>query len=107
MTTEGRPDWTEANQKFWNKTYEQQRRDRLADAVGDYLTCEDTDARQCYEEMLAEVDDWINYHKKFMNKAVKLKELLLGHRDATLDFPHWPGEATNKEFLQENTHERD
>ena len=35
-------------QKDWNQEYYNQRRDRLADAVGDYLTCDSTSARQCY-----------------------------------------------------------
>lgn len=86
MTIEGRPHFTEANEKFWNKTYEQQRRDRLADAVGDYLTCESTDARQCYEDMLAEIDGWIDYHQKFLNKATKLKKLIMGDYDSTVEF---------------------
>lgn len=86
MTIEGRPHFTEANEKFWNKTYEQQRRDRFADAVGDYLTCEDTDARQCYEEMLAEIDGWIEYHQRFLNKATKLKKLVMGDYDSTVEF---------------------
>jgi hypothetical protein len=63
-----------------DNTYEKQRRDRLAEAVGDYLTCEDTDARRCYEEMLAEVDSWVEYHQKYMEKALALKRLLLGER---------------------------
>ena len=66
--------------KFFADTYQKQRRDRLADAVGDYLTCEETDARQCYEEMLAEVDSWVEYHQKNMEKALALKRLLLGER---------------------------
>ena len=59
------------------ETYYNQRRDRLADAVGDYLTCDDTSARQCYEEMLAEVDGWINHHRQHLNKAQALKDLLI------------------------------
>ena len=81
-------------------TYEQQRRDRLSDIVGDYLTCEKTEARACYEEILSEVDGWIEYHKKFLDKAVNLKELLLGHRPIDLS------NINNKEFLQETIPER-
>lgn len=89
MTTEARP------QKDWMETYYNQRRDRLADAVGDYLTCDDTSARQCYEEMLAEVDGWINHHRQHLNKAQALKDLLMGENDVTIDFP------SNKQFLTE------
>ena len=97
MTIEARP------QKDWMETYYNQRRDRLADAVGDYLTCDATSARQCYEEMLAEVDGWIKHHRQHLNKAQALKDLLMGERNANMDFPHWPGEVTEKQFLQENT----
>ena len=97
MTIEGRPE------KDWNQEYYNQRRDRLADTVGDYLTCDSTSARQCYEEMLAEIDGWIKHHREGMNKAQALKNLLMGHRDVSMDFPHWPGEVTSKQFLQENT----
>ena len=90
-------------QKDWNQEYYNQRRDRLADAVGDYLTCDSTSARQCYEEMLAEVDGWIKHHRQHLSKAQALKDLLMGERNANMDFPHWPGEVTEKQFLQENT----
>ena len=75
---EGRPDMT---QDDWNKKFYNQRRDRLADSVADYLTCDSTDARQCYEEILAEVDSWVEHHRKGMEKAIALKSLLLGHRE--------------------------
>ena len=65
-------------------TYEHQRRCRMGDAISDYLSDDKVDARRCYEEMLAEVDDVIEYHKTSLGKAVKLKELMLGHRD--IDF---------------------
>ena len=83
-------------QKDWNQEYYNQRRDRLADAVGDYLTCDTTSARQCYEEMLAEVDGWIKHHRQHLNKAQALKDLLMGERNANIEFP-------TKQFLQENT----
>lgn len=98
MTIEGRPDFT----KDWQQEFYNQRRDRLADAVGEYITCDNTDARQCYEEILAEIDAWVKYYSTGMKKATALKELLLGHRDVSMDFPHWPGEVTNKQFIQEN-----
>ena len=62
------------------KTYAQQRRDRMADAIGDYLTDEDVDARQAYEEILAEVQTWIDYHQKFLIKAQNLYALMQGER---------------------------
>lgn len=62
------------------KTYAEQRRDRMGDAIGDYLTDEDVDARQAYEEMLAEVQTWIDYHQKFLVKAQNLYALMQGER---------------------------
>ena len=62
------------------KTYAEQRRDRMGDAIGDYLTDEDVDARQAYEEILAEVQTWIDYHQKFLVKAQNLYALMQGER---------------------------
>ena len=62
------------------KTYAQQRRDRMGDAIGDYLTDEDVDARQAYEEILAEIQTWIDYHQKFLVKAQNLYALMQGER---------------------------
>ncbi len=62
------------------KSYEAQRRDRLADAIGDYLTDESIDARQAYEEILSEVQGWVSYHEKFLVKAQNLYALLQGER---------------------------
>ncbi len=49
-------------------------------AIGDYLTDEDVDARQAYEEILAEVQTWIDYHQKFLVKAQNLYALMQGER---------------------------
>ena len=67
------------------KTYEAQRKDRMGDAIGDYLTDEKIDARTCYEDMLSEVQSWIDYHRTFLKKAETLKELMLGQRPDQLD----------------------
>lgn len=61
-------------------TYAKQRRDRVGDAIGDYLADEAADARQTYEEMLQEVQFWIDYHKKFLVKAQNLYALMNGER---------------------------
>ena len=57
----------------------------MGDAIGDYLTDEKVDARVCYEEMLSEVESWIDYHRKYLTKAETLKELMLGNRPAQLE----------------------
>jgi deoxyhypusine synthase len=72
---------TETN---WSHEYSKQRKDRMQDAIDDYLHDDKVSARQTYEEMLSCIDDVIGYHKTSMERAVKLKELMLGHRE--IDF---------------------
>jgi hypothetical protein len=83
MTIEGRPE-LKGTESFLQKTYEKQRQCRMQDAIDDYLQDDKVSARQTYEEMLSCVNDVIEYHRKSMNRAVKLKELMLGHRDIDL-----------------------
>lgn len=66
-------------------SYSQQRKHRMGDCILDYISDEEVDARQCYEEMLDEVNSIITYHKTQMRKAVQLKEYMLGHRPIDLD----------------------
>ena len=80
---EGRPE-IKGSEDFLRKTYEGQRKDRMQDCIDDYLQDDKVSARQTYEEMLSCVNDVIEYHRKSMNRAVKLKELMLGHRDIDL-----------------------
>ena len=65
------------------KTYQQQRKDRMGDAIGDYLTDEEVSARQTYEEILSEIQSWIDYHQKHLTKAKALYALMQG--DTTPD----------------------
>ena len=81
MTIEGRS-WLGPD-----KTYEKQRKDRMGDAIGDYLTDEAVSSRQIYEEMLSEVQEWIDYHRKFLTKAEHLREYLMGNRPIDLETP--------------------
>tara|TARA_A100001201_G_scaffold77605_1_gene69822 strand:+ start:85 stop:378 length:294 start_codon:yes stop_codon:yes gene_type:complete len=81
MTIEGRP------YLGLDKTYEKQRKDRMGDAIGDYLTDEAVSSRQIYEEMLSEVQEWIDYHRKFLTKAEHLREYLMGNRPVDLEAP--------------------
>jgi len=66
-------------------TYAKQRRDRLGDVIGDYLTDEEIDARTAYEEILAEAKEWVDYHQTNLDKATEFYNLLLGHRSNDLD----------------------
>ena len=51
----------------------------LSDGIGDYLTSEDS-SDKTYEDILTEVQSWIDYHKEHLEKANKLKSLLQGER---------------------------
>jgi len=81
MTIEGRPELN----VDWNAEYEKQRKNRMQDAIDDYLQDDKVSARQTYEEMLSCVQDVIDYHKKEMDKAVALRSLMMGHREVDLN----------------------
>ena len=74
----GRPKLVEPK-VAWD-TYSTQRRNRLADCVNDYLNDDDVTARQFYEELLHEIDDSLQYHKRNYDKILEAKNLVLGHR---------------------------
>lgn len=78
MTAEERPNL----QVDWETTFRKQRRDRLDDALAEYLN-DDThlDPQQCYESILASAQEWIDYHHKHMNRWVQFKSLMMGNRD--------------------------
>ena len=80
MTIEGRPEI----QHDWKKEFEKQRKDRLQDAIDEYLQDDEASPRRAYEEMLSCVDDVVNYHRKQYDRAVAFKSLLLGHRECDL-----------------------
>lgn len=57
-------------------TYAQQRKHRMGDAIGDYLSDEEVDARQAYEEIISEAQEWYDYHHRNMEKAKEFLDLL-------------------------------
>lgn len=65
------------------------RRDRLADVIGEYLTCESTSAEQLFDELTMEIDAWISYHNSMLEKAYKIRDLLIGleSRETLLEPP--------------------
>lgn len=83
MTIEGRPEI----QHDWQAEYAKQRKDRMQDAIDDYLQDEKVEARQTYEEMLCCIQDVISYHKKNLKKAEDLRNLMLGYRNIDLNLP--------------------
>ena len=67
------------------KTYAQQRKDRLQDAIDDYLQDGEFSAQQTYEEVLSCINDVIEYHKSSMDRAVALRSLMMGNREVDLN----------------------
>ena len=59
-------------------SYHNQRRDRLSDVVGDYLTDESLTAQDFYRDLMAEVQSWIDYHEKELKRISEVKSLLKG-----------------------------
>ena len=86
MTIEGRPE-IQVPDDYWQNEYAKQRKDRMQDAIDDYLQDEKVSARQTYEEMLCGINDVIKYHKKNLKKAEELRDLMLGYRNIDLNLP--------------------
>jgi len=77
MTIEGRPDII-GSKEFNDKIYQQARRDRLTDMIGDYLGDEDVTPQQFYDDLIKEVDSWVEYHQRNLDRAVEFRTLVDG-----------------------------
>ena len=84
MTIEGRPN-IQTSTDHWKNEYAKQRKDRMQDAVDDYLNDSEVSARQTYEEMLSGVDDVIEYHKKAYCRAMSLRDYMTGNTALNLE----------------------
>jgi ribosomal 50S subunit-associated protein YjgA (DUF615 family) len=80
-TNESRPEV----QVDWDSRFKKERKDRLADAIGEYLTDEDVTAESAYEDMIAEVEGWVKYYRTYLDKAEGLRDRLLGMKPVTFD----------------------
>lgn len=58
------------------ESYSQQRKERLANVVADYITDEEVSAADFYFDLKAEVHDWINYHRKEIKRAEEFMKLI-------------------------------
>ena len=67
------------------KSYEEQRKDRMQDAIDDYLNDEKVSSRQAYEEVLSAINDVIQYHEKAYCRARDLYDLMMGNREVDLE----------------------
>lgn len=66
MTIEGRPPMTDVD---WKKEYTKQRKDRLTDAVHDYLDDNDTSILEFYQDLRDIITEMNTFHQKFAEKA--------------------------------------
>ena len=67
------------------KTYAQQRKDRLQDAIDDYLQDGEFSAQQTYEEVLSCINDVIEYHQNAYCRARELHDLMTSERTQNLN----------------------
>lgn len=68
------------------ESYENQRLDRLTDAIFDYIQDDKTSARNLYLDIRNEVESIREYHKKYMDKCNDLLDHLNGFREIDLDY---------------------
>ena len=66
MTIEGRPPMTNDD---WKKRYAEQRKERLADAVHDYLDDCDTTILEFYNDLRDIITEMNTFHKTYAEKA--------------------------------------
>ena len=71
--------------------YNKQRRDRLSEAVGDYLTDESTSPEQFYNDLKKEVQDWVDYYKEYYEKSSQILSYITGKATVISD-------ATDKDW---------
>lgn len=60
--------------------YSRQRKERLQEAIDDYLLDDAVPSRRIYEEMLSCIDDTLSYYEKQADRIKDLKHLMMGHR---------------------------
>lgn len=78
MTIEGRPEMN----YDWQAEYVKQRKDRLADAVHDYLDDSDTSILAFYNDLRDIISEMNNYHKTFADKAMGALRLVNGQPES-------------------------
>ena len=74
-----------------SEIYNKQRRDRLSEAVGDYLTDESISPEQFYNDLKGEVQDWVEYYKKYHEKSSQVLSYITGRATVISD-------ATDKDW---------
>ena len=62
------------------KTYAEQRKERLQDAIDDYLNDNKVSVSEFYNDLRDCLEDIISFHERSKNRAQGALELVLGHR---------------------------
>lgn len=85
MTIQGRPviENSPENEEYWQQEYINQRKDRLADAVHDYLDDANTTIFTFYNDLVSIVTEMNTYHKTFADKAENA--ILLVHGQSVVE----------------------
>ena len=91
-TVEGRPEMQNSDE-YWKQEYSKQRKDRLTDAVHDYLDDADTSILEFYNDLRDIIVEMNTYHKTFAEKAEGA--LLLVHGKPNTENIVSPPEAAN------------
>ena len=68
------------SEEFLLKTYNEQRKCRLQDAIDDYMQDDKTSILEFYTDLKDCIEDIITYHKKNKERAMGMLQLVLGHR---------------------------
>lgn len=63
-----------------DKKYSEERRQRLEEAIDDYLNSDDTNPRQCYDELVSAIEGAIAYHDLHRSRAQTLLNLITDGR---------------------------
>jgi len=67
-----------------DKTYDEQRKDRLQNVIDDYLQDDKINSRKIYEDIISCIEDVANHHRTHLDRAEGLKMLMLGRKDLDL-----------------------
>jgi bifunctional DNA-binding transcriptional regulator/antitoxin component of YhaV-PrlF toxin-antitoxin module len=73
---------------------------QLDNWVNDALNCDDLSPQDIYNTIIQCVDESVEYHKKYLDKSIKLLSLLKGNRDIDFNEPYdgWDYTATGEKF---------
>lgn len=84
------------------KSYDEQRKSRLSDAVSDYLNDEDKTAKDFYDDLIDELSEWQSYYERFAEKYKNAMMMINGHRKSTVPDYITNHQEYQAQFLSEN-----